>query len=167
MCAAYRGVVVHIDDTCQHVNSNDVTVSLDADLAIVTRGSILPRTNAGWDGVGSTRNLILMSSWPDAGSPPCPTQDIRIENAVAFNSLVETFVYTPCITQVLNNNSAFSGQVVAQTVEVGNQFNMNYKPIEVPGPRSWGSSRTSPTSARFGTPRGLTDRRAAVAFGAP
>jgi hypothetical protein len=37
-----------------------------------------------------------------------------------------------------NNNSAFQGQVIGQNVVIGNNFNMNYLPVKVPGQKIGG-----------------------------
>ncbi|HZD79888.1 MAG TPA: hypothetical protein VE646_07600, partial [Actinomycetota bacterium] len=131
--AGYSGVVVYIDSTCTYTSSNNATISLGKDLAVITKGSVNLSQRSSWNGVGSMRNLHLMSPWPSTGSPSCPTQNITVGNNTSFNSLVRTFVYTPCTATMLNNNSAFQGQVVGTNVVIGNLFNMTYKPIFVPG----------------------------------
>lgn len=131
--AGYTGVVVYIDSTCTYSNSNNATITLGKNLAILTEGGINLTQRSDWNGSGSMRNLTLMSPYPATGTPSCPTQDVTVGNLTRFNSLVSTFVYSPCTVRMNNNNSAFQGQVVGQTVAVGNLFNMTYKPIVVPG----------------------------------
>jgi len=133
VAAPFTGVVVRITDTCTYSNSNNATITVGKNLAIVTDGSINLSQRSTWNGSGGTQNLYFMSPWPSAGSPSCPTQNVTLGNLTGFNSSVWTFVYTPCTATMNNNNSAFQGQVIGTTVTVGNLFNMNYKPILVPG----------------------------------
>lgn len=131
--AGYTGVVVYIDSTCTYSATNNKTITLGKNLAILTEGSISLGTRSNWNGSGSTRHLFLMSPWPASGSPSCPTQNVTIGNNTGFNSLVYTFVYSACTVAMNNNNSPMQGQVVGSTVTVGNLFNMTYKPFTVPG----------------------------------
>jgi hypothetical protein len=128
--SGYGGVVVYIDAACAYGNSNNSTVTLGKNLAILTEGSINLANRSNWNGSGGTKQLYFMAPWP--GGSPC-NQNITVGNNNNFNSLVETFVYSPCTVTMNNNNSAFQGQVIGQTVNVGNLFNMTYKPILVPG----------------------------------
>jgi hypothetical protein len=131
--AGYTGALVYIDSTCPYTNSNNSTISLGKNLAILTEGSITLANRSNWNGSGSTKQLHLMSPWPSSGSPSCPTQNITVGNLNNFNSLVETFVYSPCTVTMNNNSSAFQGQVIGTTVSIGNLFTMTYKPVLVPG----------------------------------
>lgn len=131
--SGYTGVVVYIDATCTYGSSNNVTVTLGKNLAILTEGGINLSQRSNWNGSGTTKNLYLMSPWPASGSPSCPTQNVTLGNNTGFNSLVQTFVYSGCTVTMNNNNSAFNGQVLGSSVTVGNNFNMTYKPVLVPG----------------------------------
>jgi hypothetical protein len=42
------------------------------------------------------------------------------------------FFYTPCSAS-LSNQNAFAGQVMATNVTLANNFEMNYRPVLVPG----------------------------------
>ena len=53
-------------------------------------------------------------------------------NNTNFNSFTNVSFYTPC-KATMNNQNAFSGQVLSRSVSIGNQFKMNYKPVLVPG----------------------------------
>lgn len=131
--AGYTGVVVYIDSTCTYTNTNNVTVTLGKDLAILTEGGVNLGTRSTWNGSGSTKNLFVMSVWPPTGSPSCPTQNITFGQNTGFNSLVNTFVYTPCTATMNNNNSPMQGQVIGTSVSIGNFFSITYKPLTVPG----------------------------------
>jgi len=129
----FTGVVVRITESCTYSNSNNATITVGKNLAIVTNGGVSLGQRSTWNGSGGTKNLYFMSPWPSAVSPSCPAQDISMGQLTSFNSSVWTFVYTPCKATMLNNNSAFQGQVIGVTTEIGNLFTMNYKPILVPG----------------------------------
>jgi hypothetical protein len=131
--SGYTGVVVYINNPCVYSNSNNATISLGGNLGIVSNGSFNLSQQSTWNGSGSMRNLYFMSVYPSAGSPSCPTQDVALGNNTNFNSLVQTFVYSPCTATMSNNNTAFSGQVIGTTLTIGNNFSMTYKPLLVPG----------------------------------
>jgi hypothetical protein len=134
--SGYSGVVVYINASCTYANSNNATISLGGkNLGIVTTGSVNLGQHSTWNGVTSTSNLYFLSAYPAAGTPNCtsPNQDVTVGMNTDFNSLVQTFVYTPCTASMNNNNSAFSGQVIGTTLTIGNNFSMTYKPLLVPG----------------------------------
>jgi hypothetical protein len=123
---------VRITGTCTYSNSNNATISLSKNLAIVTDGGVNLSQRSNWNGSGDVK-LYFMSAWPASGTPTCPTQDVYLGNNTSFNSAVRAFVYSPCTASMLNNNSAFQGQVIGNTVVIGNLFSMTYKPVLVPG----------------------------------
>lgn len=131
--SGYSGVVVYISGTCPYSNNNNKTVTLGKNLAIVSNGAINLSQQSNWNGSGATKNLHFLSAWPSSGSPSCPTQNISVGNNTGFNSLVQVSVYSPCTVTMNNNNSNFYGQVVGQTLSIGNQFNMSYRPVLIPG----------------------------------
>ena len=127
--------VVRITQSCTYTSSNNATISLGSNLAIITDGAISLSQQSNWNGVTSTRDLFFMSAYPASGTPTCTggVKDVTFGNNTGFNSLVETFVYTPCTASMQNNNTAFTGQVIGTTVAIGNNFNMTYRPVKVPG----------------------------------
>jgi len=139
--AGNTGVVVWITDTCSYTSTNNATVSLGSNLAIVTNGGINLSQRSNWNGVTSARNLYFISAWPTAGSPSCPTQNVTIGNNTGFNSLAQVSVYSPCTVTMNNNNSTFYGQVVGTTLSVGNLFSMSYRPVLIPGAKVTGFSQ--------------------------
>jgi hypothetical protein len=131
--AGKTGVVVYINDTCAFTTTNNATISMNSNLAIVTRGSITLSQRSTWNGVTSTRKLFFLSAYPDAGAPSCPTQDITVGNNTSFNALTNVSVYTGCTATMNNNNSQFYGQVIGATLSIGNLFSMTYRPVLIPG----------------------------------
>lgn len=127
--------VVRITQSCTYGNSNNATISVGSNLAIITDGAINLSQKSTWNGSGSTRNLYFMSTYPASGTPTCTggVKDVTLGNLTGFNNLVQTEVYSPCTVNMNNNNSAFTGQVIGGTVNIGNNFNMTYRPVKVPG----------------------------------
>jgi len=135
--SGYTGVVVHIVGTCAYSSSNNATVSLGSDLAIVSDGGGFNLDQrSSWNGVTSTRNLSFIAAWPSAGSPSCPNpgpQDITVGNNTSFNNFTVVGIYGSCTVTMNNNNATFNGQVVGQKLSIGNLFTMNYRPAVFPG----------------------------------
>ena len=131
--SGFTGVVVYISGTCAYSSSNNATITLGTNLAIVTNGGFNLNQRSTWNGSGSTRNLHFLSAYPGSGSPSCPTQNITLANLTGFNTLAQVSVYSPCTVTMNNNNSSFLGQVVGGTLSVGNNFNMSYRPVLIPG----------------------------------
>lgn len=129
----YTGAVMRITQACTFVTSNNATITLNKNLGISTVGAIDLSQRSDWNGVGSTKSLFFMSPWPDSGSPSCPAQNVSLQNNTNFNSLVQTGVYSACTVTMNNNNSAFSGQVIGATLSIGNNFNMTFRPVVIPG----------------------------------
>ncbi len=124
----YSGVVVRILSTCTYSPTNNAKITVGADLAIVSDGSIQLGTQSTWTGVGN-HTVFLMVPYPQIH---CPTGDITVGNNTNFNSLLSVGLYTPC-TAHMSNQNAFYGQVVGGSVDIGNNWNMNFRPIIFPG----------------------------------
>jgi len=125
--------VVYINATCVLEMSNNATITLNDNLAIITRGSVNLAQQSTWNGVTGTKYIHVISAYPDASTPSCPTQNILFGNLTNFDSHVGTIVYSPCAVTMNNNNTAFQGQVIGQSVSIGNNFTMNFLPVKVPG----------------------------------
>lgn len=135
-----RNTVVYIDSPCLldmtvpgYPQKQTRTITLKGNLAIITRGGVDLSQKTYWQGVSDTKYLHIISAYPDAGSPSCPTQNITIENNTEFDTHVSAIVYSPCKVTMNNNNGTFQGQVIGNQVEIGNYFTMNYLPVKVPG----------------------------------
>jgi Tfp pilus assembly protein PilX len=140
--SGYTGIVYYITDaTCIFSMSNGA-VPMNGDVAVVATGGINLGNHPVFSGVGTgTKRLVLMAPWPSSGSPTCPASGtldvpytVGVGNHVEFDSAtVKVLVYGACGATMLNNNSSFSGQVIAQNTLIGNQFSMTYQEISVPG----------------------------------
>lgn len=127
--------VVLINATCTLDMSNNSTITLNNNLAIITRGGVYFSQRNTWNGVSGTKFMHVISAYPDAGSPSCPTQNVRLGQLTGFDAHVSAIVYSPCTVTMENNNTAFQGQVIGQNVVIGNNFNMTFLPVKVPGQR--------------------------------
>jgi len=128
--------VVRITQACAYGNSNNGTITMNNNLAIVTDGEINLSQQSNWNGVTSLKDLFMISTWPAVTCPASGTagsHNVSFGNLTQTNALAETFVYSPCTASMQNNNSSFTGQVIGTTLSIGNQFQENYKPIVVPG----------------------------------
>jgi Tfp pilus assembly protein PilX len=128
--------VVRITTACQYSNSNNATITMNGNLAIITDSEINLSQQSNWNGVSSLKDLFMISTYPAATCPASGTSgshNVSFGNLTSTNSLVETFVYTPCTASMQNNNSSFTGQVIGKSQDVGNNFQENYKPVLVPG----------------------------------
>jgi hypothetical protein len=126
----YSGLVVRILSSCTYSSSNNVTINLNADLSLISNGSITLSQRSTWTGAGGSRKMFLMVPWQQNGA--CPTGDVTVGNNTNFNSLISVGLYTPC-TAHMSNQNAFYGQVVGRSVDIGNNWNMNFRPVIFPG----------------------------------
>jgi hypothetical protein len=123
---------------CTFNVSNNTTVNVNANLAIITDWGINFLNQSNWNGATSTKSLFFISTWPDNGCPDPTGSFDAVEKTVAtanntnFNSYVQAFFYSPCKVS-MNNTSNFAGQVLGGTVQIGNQFTMSFRPVLVPG----------------------------------
>ena len=128
--------VVRITQACVYSNSNNATITMNSNLAIITDSEIDLAQQSTWNGVTSQRDLFMISTWPAASCPAsgvAGSHNVTFGNLTGSNALVETFVYTPCTASMQNNNSSFIGQVIGTTLNIGNNFQETYRPIVVPG----------------------------------
>ncbi|MFL5799120.1 MAG: hypothetical protein ACJ77A_14470 [Actinomycetota bacterium] len=125
----YSGVVVRILSTCTYSSSNNARITVGKDLAIVSNGSIQFTQQSTWTGANGSRKMFLIVPWPQTA---CPTGDITVGNNTNINSLISVGLYTPC-TAHMSNQNAFYGQVVGGSVDIGNNWNMNFRPVVFPG----------------------------------
>jgi hypothetical protein len=132
--SGYSGVVVRILATCTYSPSNNVTVSVGKDLAIISNGTLNFSQQSTWNATGGTHKVFLIRPWPaDSNLGFCSSYgNITVGNNTNFGSTLNVGLYTPC-TATMSNQNAFFGQVVGGTVVIGNNWSMNYRPIVIPG----------------------------------
>jgi hypothetical protein len=136
IASSYAGVIVRILSKCTYSPSNNASISLNTDLAIITNGSITMGQQSNWNGVGSLRKVHLIVPWPQSvcntSSGSSDYHDITVGGNTNFNSLTDVGIYTPC-TAHMGNQNAFYGQVVGGSVDIGNNWTMIYRPTIFPG----------------------------------
>jgi hypothetical protein len=132
-----RNYVARITAVCNLTFTNNVSISLPGNLAIITDGSITMANQIIWTAVGNDRQLFLTSRYRTGLTCSGGAYDVSTTNNTNFLNVFETprldvLLYSPC-TVILRNSNTFSGQVAANTVSVQNQTTINYVPIAIPG----------------------------------
>jgi hypothetical protein len=121
--------VYRISPSCALTWSNASTISISADTAIVSDGSIAMANATTWNS-GDGNKHLLMFIQPTAST--CPATSFTTTNSTSFSSKLQVFVYTPC-TATFRNSTAIGGQVYAGTVDIENAFSFNFSAATVPG----------------------------------
>jgi Tfp pilus assembly protein PilX len=127
----YTGVIVRIlSSSCTFDVSNNASISLGKDLAIISNGPITLQQRSTWTSSTPGRKIHLIVPWPQTcvnGNP-----GVSVGNNTGFSSNVAVGIYTPC-TATMGNQNAFYGQVVGGVVSISNNWSMIYRPIVIPG----------------------------------
>ena len=129
------------------------TWTFNTDVAVFSTGGFGSTNNVGFQSATSTSHSFYMIVPVHLiGSQTLTTCDsndgnITFTNKTSINSTsnpLVSFVYTPC-NVTINNNQTHVGQIYGGgNVTVTNQFNMNFKPLNVPG--AVGGSGGAPTA---------------------
>jgi len=124
--------VERISPGCSLSLANNTTISLGADLAIISDGAIsTSNLTTIRSSDGQPKDLYLIVPWSSVTS--CTgSQDIFFSNNTDFVN-VRVFVYTPCTATMNNNNLGLGGQIIGGSVALTNQFAFTYRPMLVPG----------------------------------
>lgn len=138
LAATTTKYVVRITSSCDLSYANNSTVNLGRDLAIVTDGSFTAQnrfTIQSTNPPGNTYSLFLIVPYTkaDGGAQTCTptgTGNINLTNQTTFSRLNVAF-YTPCTANVANL-SRVSGQVIARTINVANNFLLRFSPVLIP-----------------------------------
>jgi hypothetical protein len=108
------------------------TVNVYNDLAVVSDGGVSPSSTTIQSGTSGTKyrlQFITLYSATACASPD--SRDFTETNQTTITNLY-LFVYTPCAINVYNNAGA-GGQLYAGTVNVKNQYTLNFLPFYIPG----------------------------------
>ena len=133
LLASPTNALVRIDETCAFPpnSPNNRTYSLKGNLAILSDGSFNFGNQSTWNGItGTIKHIHFISVYSATCSGT--TKDITLGNNTNFNAYTNVSFYTPC-SATMNNQNAFSGQVLSKDISIGNNFKMTYKPVLVPG----------------------------------
>ena len=119
---------------CTYSNSNNATINVNGNLAIITDWGIAFNNRSNWNGASTTKSVYFISTWPDNGCPAsgASNKTVSTANNTSFNSFAQAFFYSPC-TVSMNNTNNYAGQVLGGTVDIGNQYTMTFRPVLVPG----------------------------------
>jgi hypothetical protein len=121
--------VYRVSPACSISWSNNTTINVSADMAIVTDGGIsMANKTTFQSGDGLPHNLFFIMPTGTA----CPTGNFSTANSTSFVNL-RVLVYTPCTASFANNTNGLGGQIYAGTVSIANLFTMNYSPLVIPG----------------------------------
>jgi len=123
-----------LQTTCSIDLYGNQVVSVDHSVAIFASGGFNFSNNsqiASADGTSHTVDLIVPSSGTSGGSG-CAS-GIDLSNHTALPSPIVSLLYTPCSVSMVNNTS-ITGQVIAGSVDLANNFSLDYAPVgPVPG----------------------------------
>jgi hypothetical protein len=123
--------VVRINTVCDLDIGNNDSINFTKDLVIFTNGSITMTNQTNWNGTAGHK-LGFVVNYQSIFPGSCSTSyGITTSNNSNFNNAYVSF-YSPC-TITINNQNAFSGQVLGQTVSITNNATINYKPVLLPG----------------------------------
>jgi cytoskeletal protein CcmA (bactofilin family)/Tfp pilus assembly protein PilX len=130
---AVGNYVVRISPACALSFSNNSTINVRGNLAIVTDGSIATVNQTNWNAIGGNFTLYWIRPYQAGLNCAGGTYDLNVSNNTNFNNL-SVFAYSQCTVNFANNNAGGSvGQIIGGTVNITNQCTMNYKPIVAPG----------------------------------
>jgi hypothetical protein len=140
MSTATDNRVYRIHGSCKMTWSNDQTITLARDLAVVADGGFQWNNNfkvkSSVAGVPHKLSWIVPTDAVTAGSP-CGSadggpHDMRASNSNSSTSDITVFFYTPCNIS-LSNAVSGGGQIYGGRVRINNAFTLNYVPAEIPG----------------------------------
>ncbi len=124
-----------IQTSCALSWANNTTITLNNNLAIFSTGGFSAVNNFTVKSSGSTRRDLYLIVPFAAATQPCTTPGITLSNRTTFNNTtnpIRVMMYTPCSITV-SNKSSFSGQIYADNVTYGNNFDMYYSPMNIAG----------------------------------
>ena len=122
--------VVRITPACNLSYNNKVTITVRANLAVITDGSINMSNKVNIvsaDGAVHTLYFIV----PSNSNPNCGNGTMSFTNGTV-DSTIRLFIYTPCSVS-WTNGTGLDGQIFGGSVNVTNSFSMTYLPLDVPG----------------------------------
>jgi hypothetical protein len=126
-----QSLVFHIPATCTLTFSNNDSVTVRGNLAIITDGGFRTQNKVTFQGTAPYK-LYVIGVWREGLNCPTGSYDLTFSNQTAINSL-SLFAYSPCTLNYGNNNASGSaGQLIGRTVNITNQLIFNYRPVLLP-----------------------------------
>jgi len=143
MNTATVNTVYRITGSCQVTWTNNETVTVARDLAVVADGGFL------WNNSFKLKSSVaglkhkvwwIVPSDAVTVSSPCQSSDGGVHDMLANNansstSDITVFFYTPCNIS-MNNAISGGGQIYGGRVKINNAFTLNYVPADIPGAAS-------------------------------
>lgn len=122
--------VVRINSTCQ-LSWSTGTVDVHGNLAIVTNGDVLLRSNVRFRPVDGPHTLYFFTG---VGSSPVCTRGFAMSSNSTIEAGLETLVHTPCSLVLDSNSDLEQGQLFGYSVEFNSRSGFVASlPISVPG----------------------------------
>ncbi len=122
--------VVRIEAGCSLAFSNNTTISVPGDLAIISDGTISMANKTTWNGpAGSVQRLMFLKP---AGTS-CAGSAFTEQNNTDYNNLNVVVYVPPTCSVSMANQNLMKGQVYGGNVTIANNFTMTYTPVLVPG----------------------------------
>ncbi|MDP9342458.1 MAG: pilus assembly PilX N-terminal domain-containing protein [Actinomycetota bacterium] len=127
--------VARITPQCALQWTNNTTINVRNNLAIITDGSITTINQANFVADGGPWTLYFIVPWSSAtvgGVPSCSggVHDISFSNKTSFSNL-KVFTYSPCAITYSNNDDGLGGQIIGGTVNITNLYTLNYLPFQL------------------------------------
>ncbi len=118
---------------CTLTFSNNTTVNVGGNIAIVTDWGITFQNRGDWNGSTTTKRAYFISVWgTNCTGTGASSKTVATANNTNFNAFVTPIFYSPCNVS-MQNSSNFKGQVIGGGVSIANNFNMTYTEVLVPG----------------------------------
>lgn len=128
-----RNYVIRITDSCLLSWSNNSSITVRQDVAIIFDGRVSFENRSNWySGDGEEHSILFIN--PASTSASCSSRNpaFSTSNNTSFADELKVFVYTPCGAR-FNNSNTINGQLMAGLVNVQNSFDLYFSPIPVPG----------------------------------
>ena len=121
--------VVRITPACNLQITSQSTMTVRNDIAIITDGNINVTNKFNIASADGQPHTVY---WIVPAGTPCG--DINFNNAAVSSPVIRQFFYGPAECKVTwTNSTGLNGQIFGGTVSATNTFDMNYRPIQVPG----------------------------------
>jgi hypothetical protein len=123
--------VVRITPACALSWSNNSSVTVRGNLAIITDGSISFSNRVTWTASGGNFNIYFIQPWVTALNCASGSYNISFSNNTSWNGLT-LGAYSPCTIDISNLQNEH-GQIFAGTIVESNNQSFTYAPILFPG----------------------------------
>ena len=128
-----KNYVIRITGSCLLSWSNNSSITVRQDVAIVYDGQVAFENKSDWSSGDGEEHAILFIN-PASTSGTCSSRNpaFSTSNNTSFGDELKVFVYTPCQAS-FNNSNQIKGQLMAGQVIIQNDFDLYFSPIPVPG----------------------------------